>query len=455
MIDFINLEQYRENNRIEAKKASGGFPNSMWETYSSFANTMGGVILLGVEEYKDTSLHAVDLPDRDKYIEKFWKTVSDKNKVSAKIVTEKDVKKVEYEDKRILVITVPRAERCDRPVYIGGDPYTGTYRRGGEGDYRCTKKQVALMIKDAKLSTADMRTLYQFNLSALDYDCVNEYRNRLNTLSNPELASLSYSGFLKRTGAIRNGKDERLHPTVAGLLCFGKREQTLKVFPSFSLCYKDLNSPEKDISPEDISAQNLYSFFLTVSFRLEEIGNKCESALKEALVNCIVNADYSQGGIVIENHGNKIAFTNPGNFRLNLDRATKGGVSDPRNIGIKKIFSRLGIGEGLGNGIPYIFEVWRKQGWCAPKFFERFDPDSITLELSFMQGGEDGKKGNPLPDPLQKTLIIRYLTEERQATLEEICKSLNIKKEQASRILQSLLSKKIITLQDGFYKLAR
>ena len=71
MIDLNKLGQHRENNRIEAKKALGGLPHSIWETYSAFANTLGGLILLGVEEYADKSLHAVNLPDPEKLVKEF------------------------------------------------------------------------------------------------------------------------------------------------------------------------------------------------------------------------------------------------------------------------------------------------------------------------------------------------------------------------------------------------
>lgn len=107
MIDLKHLEKYRENNRIEAKKATGGLPNSIWETYSAFANTLGGIILLGVEEYRDKSLHAVDLPNPTFMIEEFWSIINDPQKVSLNILTEKDVTSENVDGKIIVVIRVP------------------------------------------------------------------------------------------------------------------------------------------------------------------------------------------------------------------------------------------------------------------------------------------------------------------------------------------------------------
>lgn len=154
MIDLANIERYKENNRIEAKKATGGLPVSLWETYSAFANTLGGVILLGVEEHKDKSLHPVDLPDPQWLLSDFYDVLNDRRRVSRNILSDKDVRIVETEGKRIIVINVPRARKEQRPVFIGGSPFSGTYKRSGDGDYKCSLEEVAEMIREAELADA-------------------------------------------------------------------------------------------------------------------------------------------------------------------------------------------------------------------------------------------------------------------------------------------------------------
>ena len=47
--EILDLLRYGEYINLECKKAEPTLPNSVWETYSSFANTDGGTILFGVE----------------------------------------------------------------------------------------------------------------------------------------------------------------------------------------------------------------------------------------------------------------------------------------------------------------------------------------------------------------------------------------------------------------------
>ena len=148
MLDFDNLQNYREDNRIEAKQALGGLPESIWETYSAFANAEGGIILLGVEELADKSLHALDLLDPQWLIEDFWTILNDPGLVSVNILTEENVQIHEVDGKSIIAITVPKAAACHRPVYIENDVYRGTYRRNGEGDYRCTREEIDTMLAE-------------------------------------------------------------------------------------------------------------------------------------------------------------------------------------------------------------------------------------------------------------------------------------------------------------------
>ena len=184
MIDFSHLENYRENNRIEAKKALGGLPGSIWETYSAFANTLGGIILLGVVEKADKTFDTVNLPDPQGLIAEFWNIINNPQKVSVNILSDKNVYVQEVDGDHIIVIDIPRADRAYRPVYIDGNPISGTYRRNGEGDYRCTKEEYQAMVRDAAAVTQDALVLEEMQLDVLNGESIRSYRQRMR-LSRP------------------------------------------------------------------------------------------------------------------------------------------------------------------------------------------------------------------------------------------------------------------------------
>lgn len=147
MLDLYNLQNYRENNCIEAKQALGGLPESIWETYSAFANAQGGVILLGVEELPDKSLRAMDLLDPQWLLEDFWAIVNDPARVSVNILTEENVQVHLVDGKQIVTVNVPPAPDRLRPVYVHQEGRWTAYFRSGEGDFRCTDTQLEAMYR--------------------------------------------------------------------------------------------------------------------------------------------------------------------------------------------------------------------------------------------------------------------------------------------------------------------
>ena len=118
------------------------------------------------------------------------------------ILSANDVRIEEVNGDRIIVITVPRAERFYKPVYVDGNP-VNTYRRSGEGDYRCTQEEYQSMVRDAAYATQDMQKLEQYDVSVLDFESVRKYRERVHeSHPNHVWETLDDEEFLFKIGAV-------------------------------------------------------------------------------------------------------------------------------------------------------------------------------------------------------------------------------------------------------------
>lgn len=81
-------------------------------------------------------------------VDEFKTMLDDRRVVSANLLREEDIRILSLDGRAIVVIQVPPAPRDQLPVYIGGDPVRGCYRRSGDGDYHCTPAERNAMLSE-------------------------------------------------------------------------------------------------------------------------------------------------------------------------------------------------------------------------------------------------------------------------------------------------------------------
>ena len=400
--------EWRENNRLEFKRAQGGFPRSFWETYSAFANTEGGLVVFGVDETPDGP-KVVGVKDADALVRNLWNGLNDRQRVSVNLLVDSDVSVEDAGGVTVVSVRVPRAERSQRPVYINNSMNTGTYRRNGEGDYRCGMEIIGAMVRDGADGALDKEPLAAVGLDALNPESVRSYRREFSRVrvTHP-WGSLQDEEFLLRIGAIgRSREDGMLHPTKAGLLMLGEAWRITDAFPNYFLDCRQASGvrrwDNRITSDSGEWSGNVYDFWNRASLMLCEglpvpfgLGpgmvrvddTPQHEAVREGLTNALVHADYyGRTGVVAVRRPSSIEFSNPGCLRLPAEVVEGGGVSDPRNKTLMTMFNLIGRGDKAGSG----FDVFRRAAEYArvegPEIEEAFEPDRTKLILHVQTDG--------------------------------------------------------------------
>lgn len=477
--EILEMLKYGEHIRLECKKAESTLPNSVWETYSSFANTDGGVILLGIEEHvKETEFERrfsfVGVNNPTRRITEFWNTVNS-DKVSANILVDADIGTCEIHNKTILWIRVPAADYRQRPVYLNGNPMKYTFKRNHEGDYHCTEADVRAMLRDASDSGNDGKLLVRYTMEDIDLNTLRSYRIEFEH-QNPGHVwnSTDDLTFLTKLGGYSVDRETgKGWLTTAGLLMFGKGDSIRERFDNIRMDYIDASnlfpgSRWSDRLTYDGSWENnLYNFMRQVMpklvselkrpFRLQGMvridDTPVHKAIREAVVNMMIHSDYLITGVLkIVKTDKGFLFSNPGNLKLPLRMIYEGGHSVARNPRIQTMFRMIGYGDNIGSGFPTILSAWGEENWRKPDLSQNDELHLVELKLwmiSMMPAESTealralfGWVYARLDSPLQIILSTAYL--EKTVTNSRMQSILELNSLQIGRLLSELVEKNLL-----------
>ncbi len=410
MIDIqsiADLDLLRESVGLECKLAlgregQGALPEDFWPTYSAFANTDGGVVVLGVRE-KPQQFLIEGLANVAKVRKELFDGLNNRQKVSANLLTDAAVREVMLDGRTLLLIEIPRATRKQRPVHLTTNPFAGhTYRRLNDGDRPLLDDEVRRMIAEQVEDSRDDRILRGYDFGDL---CMETFRAYRQVFANREPGhpwnALEDLEFLRQLGGWRKDRETgESGVTLAGLLMFGWMTTIQEELPNYMLDYQERPEAKTELRWVDRLtldgkwSGNLYDFYrkvylkltadLKVPFTLEKGERKDETpvhvALREALANVMVHADYSdRASVLVVKRPDMFGFRNPGLMRIPPEVAIRGGEHDCRNRTLHKMFRLVGVGEQAGSGIPKIYGGWATQHWRAPALYERNEPYNQTL----------------------------------------------------------------------------
>ena len=402
-----DIAAMQESVDVECKLAQGrdgkgAIPKDMWETYSAFANTHGGDIFLGLKEKAGHKFALEGIADTQKVLKELWDTLNNPQKVSTCILRERWVKVLEIEGKSLIHIRVPPANRKQKPVYIKGNPVTGTYRRFNSGDMQVSEEIVRRMMAEQVEESRDAEILKGYGIDDLDFEAFHAYRN-MYSARQPDHPwnKVDAQDFLYQIGAWSKDRETgNSGLTRAGLLMFGQYRPIKEAFPNYMVDYQERPEAKTEarwidrLVPDGSWSGNLFDFYqkvirkltadLKIPFVLEgdqrQDDTPVHKALREALVNTLIHADYTgRVSVLVVKRPDMFGFRNPGDMRVAIEDAIAGSTSDCRNRSLQDMFRYVGLGENAGSGLPKIFDGWNSQHWRKPLLKQRTHPTEQTL----------------------------------------------------------------------------
>lgn len=414
-MDLLELLKRPEGKTLEFKRDLSS-PDGVLRTVVAFANTAGGVLLVGVDDQTGRVggvAHPLDLEER------LANLIRDN--IDPRLVPELEV--LPWRKTQVLAAQVFLSPA--RPHHFKREgPEDGVYVRVGSTNRRADKELVEELRRSAIGESFDEHPLPGLGSEALDFLAASESFETVRKLRRGDLATL-------RLIAEHQGQKV---PTVGGMILFGLDRE--RHFPDAWIqagrfAGRDKSKIVDQVEIHSYPVQAIEEAIAFVQRHLlhgAEIGTVRRKdqwslppvAVREAVINAVAHADYSQRGapIRISIFDDRLEVENPGLLPVGLTiEDLRRGVSKLRNRVIGRVFNTLGLIEQWGSGVQRMSDACRDAGLAPPAFEELATRFRVTLT--------GARIGTPKLDPKDQAILEALDSKEGRPT-SEIAKAIGL-----------------------------
>jgi ATP-dependent DNA helicase RecG len=374
------LEEFLSKNEgktLEFKENTQSL-HKIIHTIIAFANTAGGVLLLGI---KNETKEIIGLANILQEEEKIANAIADS--VSPLLIP--NFQFCSLRERDILIVTVPYSPSLYHLKSKG--EAAGTFIRLGSTNRLADGHIIAEIRRLKERTSFDQLPDCKFSLADFDFELAKELFSA---------AGKTFSQVKAKSLELLIDYQSETYPTKGGLLLFGKERDKLFADPIIRMVRFDGTSKNSAIDEQENKSPLPQALEECLSFihrhtsvassisgiRRKEIPQYSPMILREATMNALVHADYAnhRPPIQIAIFDDRLEITNPGSlpFGLSLDTAIS-GVSQLRNKVLGRTFRELKLTEHWGSGLKRMLEACEQQNIPLPKFEELDNFFRITL----------------------------------------------------------------------------
>lgn len=434
--EITELMKKGESENIEFKE---NFDKETIETAAAFANTKGGIILIGFSDKSEVKGAHIG-----KETLKEWANQISQS-TEPRIIPE--IEQGEIEGKGVVIIRIK--EFPIKPVSVKGR----CFRRVGTSNRMMTPQEIGQMHFHSTDMSWDKLPARDAVIEDIDLEKVKRYikkanetgRRKIEDNENPlqvlEKLKLIKDGQPTWAAVLLFGKDAKLFLSQAAIHCGRFKEETIVIDDRM---IEGTIMEQVDEAMEFIRKNINVRFVMTGKPAREQIWDYPLEALREAVINAVCHRDYTiPSNTDVRIYDDKLIVWSPGGlpFGITIEELYKPHSSVLRNKGIGGVFYDIGWIEQWGSGIDKMRRACIKAGLPEPHFEEYqgfrviFRKDIYTEEYLHNLGLND-----------RQIKAVMYVKEKGKITNKEYQQLAEISRITASRELQNIVEKGIFQM---------